>query len=107
MQSAFSWKFARKFRKLANVTVLVTLVVTLSRRSLAMVVRPREGPVMPEGVRKMIKGTADESSVKRAALFAYAAGATGILANPLLIAFYALQASHPEDGTSLGTLAVS
>ena len=48
----------------------------------------------------MIKGTADESSVKRAALFAYAAGATGILANPLLIAFYALQASHPEDGTS-------
>ena len=42
------------------------------------------------------------SSVRRAAFFAYAAGATGILANLLLIAFYALQASHPEDGTSLG-----
>ncbi len=42
-------------------------------------------------------------SVKRAAHFAYAAGGTGILANLLLIAFYALQASHPEDGTSLGS----
>ncbi len=42
-------------------------------------------------------------SVKRASRFAYAAGATSILANLLLIAFYALQASHPEDGTSLGT----
>ena len=42
-------------------------------------------------------------SVERAARFAYAAGATGILANLLLIAFYALQASHPEDGTSLGS----
>jgi hypothetical protein len=43
------------------------------------------------------------SSVKRAARFAYAAGAAGILANLFLIAFYALQASHPEDGTSLGS----
>ena len=42
-------------------------------------------------------------SVKSAARFAYAAGATGILANLFLIAFYALQASHPEDGTSLGS----
>lgn len=42
-------------------------------------------------------------SAKRAALFAYAAGATSILANLFLIAFYALQASHPEDGTSLGS----
>jgi len=42
-------------------------------------------------------------SVKRAARFAYAAGVTGTLANLLLIAFYALQASHPENGTSLGT----
>ena len=51
----------------------------------------------------MIKSTAGKSTVKRAALFAYAAGATGILANLFLIAFYALQASHPEDGSSLGT----
>jgi hypothetical protein len=43
------------------------------------------------------------TSVGRAALFAYAAGATGILANLFLIGFFALQASHPEDGTSLGT----
>lgn len=43
------------------------------------------------------------TSVRRTALFAYAAGATGILANLFLISFYALQASHPEDGTSLGT----
>ncbi len=42
-------------------------------------------------------------SVERAAFFAYAAGATSILANLFLIAFYALQASHPEDGTSLGS----
>jgi hypothetical protein len=42
-------------------------------------------------------------SVGRTARFAYAAGATGILANLFLIGFYALQASHPEDGTSLGT----
>ena len=42
-------------------------------------------------------------SVKRAARFAYAAGVTGTLANLFLIAFYALQASHPENGTSLGT----
>jgi hypothetical protein len=42
-------------------------------------------------------------SASRAARYAYAAGATGILANLLLIGFYSLQASHPEDGTSLGT----
>ncbi len=43
------------------------------------------------------------SNFRRAALFAYAAGAAGILANLFLIGFFALQASHPEDGTSLGT----
>ena len=43
------------------------------------------------------------SRVKWVALFAYAAGATGILANLFLIAFYALQATHPEDGTYLGS----
>src|SRR5215207_9119839 len=36
------------------------------------------------------------------ARFAYAAGATGILANLLLIAFFALQAGRPGDGPSLG-----
>ncbi|MDQ5827045.1 MAG: hypothetical protein M3441_22990, partial [Chloroflexota bacterium] len=51
----------------------------------------------------MTKSTAGKSSVKWAARFAYAAGTTGILANLLLIAFFALQASHPEDGTSLGS----
>ena len=51
----------------------------------------------------MITSTAGRSNVKRTALFAYAVGTTGILANLFLIAFFALQASHPEDGTSLGS----
>lgn len=51
----------------------------------------------------MIGITAGRSSVERTALFAYAAGATGILANLLLIAFFALQASQPDDGFSLGS----
>lgn len=42
-------------------------------------------------------------SNKWAVGFAYAAGATGILANSLLIAFFALQAGHPDDGFSLGS----
>ncbi len=42
-------------------------------------------------------------SVKRAARFAYAAGATGILANLFLIAFFAVLASNPDDGSSLGS----
>jgi hypothetical protein len=58
---------------------------------------------MPEGVKKMIQRTAGKSSVKMAARFAYAAGATGILANLFLIAFFALQATHPDDGFSLGS----
>ena len=44
---------------------------------------------------------ASKPGVRMAALFAYAAGTTGILANLFLIAFYALQASQPENGTSL------
>jgi hypothetical protein len=52
---------------------------------------------------KMITSRAGRSNVKRTALFAYAVGTTGILANLFLIAFFALQASHPEDGTSLGS----
>jgi hypothetical protein len=42
-------------------------------------------------------------SAKRTAYFAYAAGVTGILANLLFIAFFALQAGRPGDGPSLGT----
>ena len=42
-------------------------------------------------------------SVRRAARFAYAAGAAGTLANLFLIGFYALQASHPDDGSWLGS----
>ncbi|MGI5237925.1 hypothetical protein [Dactylosporangium sp. CA-139066] len=38
----------------------------------------------------------------RDALLAYAAGAVGATANLALIAFYALQANHPERGDSLG-----
>jgi hypothetical protein len=61
---------------------------------------------MPEGVRKVIKSTAGQSSVKRTVLFAYAAGATGIIANLFLIALYVLlglQAGRPEAQTSLGS----
>lgn len=38
----------------------------------------------------------------RTALLAYAAGAAGILANALLIAFYAFQFGRPEGGMSFG-----
>lgn len=51
----------------------------------------------------MVRATTQQSSVKRAALFAYAAGVTGVLANLFLIAFFALQASQPADGFSLGS----
>lgn len=40
-----------------------------------------------EGVRTLVESTA---------------GATGFLANVLLFAFFAVRASHPEVGTSLG-----
>ena len=43
----------------------------------------------------MVGSTAKNSGVKTTALFAYAAGVTGILANLLLIAFFALQAGNP------------
>src|SRR5215207_11727293 len=68
-----------------------------------MVVTQSGTPGTSEGVRELIRSTAGKSSVKWAALFAYAAGATGIFANSLLIAFFALQASHPDDGFSLGS----
>ena len=42
-------------------------------------------------------------SARRTAYLAYAAGATGILANLLLIAFFALQATHLDVGFSLGS----
>ena len=51
----------------------------------------------------MVETMASMPGVRIAALFAYAAGATGILANLFLIAFYALQASQPENGTWLGS----
>ena len=38
--------------------------------------------------------TADKSSVEWAARLAHAAGATGILANPLLVTFHAPQTSN-------------
>ena len=55
-----------------------------------------------ERMGEMIGTTAGRSRVNWVARFAFAAGATGILANLFLVAFFALQASHPEDGTSLG-----
>jgi hypothetical protein len=51
----------------------------------------------------MVRSMASKPGVKMAARFAYAAGATGILANLLLIAFFALLASHPDEGNSLGS----
>ena len=54
----------------------------------------------------MIRSTAGTSSVKMAAGFAYATGATGILANVFLIVFYALfglQAGRPDAQSSLGS----
>ena len=53
----------------------------------------------------MIRSAAGKSSVKWAVLFAYAAGATGILANLFLIALYVqlgLQAGRPEAQVSFG-----
>ncbi len=53
----------------------------------------------------MVGNTAGEPGVRMTARFAYAAGATGILANLFLIALYVLlglQAGRPEAQTSLG-----
>jgi len=53
----------------------------------------------------MVGKTAGKPGVRMAARFAYAAGATGILANLFLIALYVLlglQAGRPEAQTSLG-----
>lgn len=53
-----------------------------------------------------IRSTAGESSLERAICFAYAAGATGILANLFFIALYVrlgLQAGRPEGQTPLGS----
>lgn len=51
----------------------------------------------------MVGSKSGKPGVRMAAGFAYAAGATGILANFFLIAFFALQAGNPEGGTSLGS----
>ena len=83
--------------------VLITLFVTIGSRAPAMMIRQRDGVGTSEGVGKMIGSKEGKPGVKMAALFAYAAGATGILANLFLIAFYALQANQPENGTWLGS----
>ena len=51
----------------------------------------------------MIGSKVNEADLEQAALFAYAAGVTGILANLFLIAFFALQIGRPENGTWLGS----
>jgi hypothetical protein len=51
----------------------------------------------------MIGSKTVEADLGRAALFAYVAGITGILANLFLIGFYALQVGRPENGTWLGS----
>jgi hypothetical protein len=89
----------RKFRGF----FLVTFVVTVGRRSPIMVGRQRSAPGTSEGVRKTIRSTAGTPSVGKAALFAYAAGVTGILANLFLIGFYVLQVGRPENGAWLGS----
>ena len=83
--------------------LLVTLFVTLGRRTPTMVVRQRSAPGSSEAVRTMVGSKSGKPGVRMAAGFAYAAGATGILANFFLIAFFALQAGNPESGTSLGS----
>lgn len=51
----------------------------------------------------MIESRVGKPGIRWTAHFAYASGVTGILANLFLIAFYALQASQPENGTWLGS----
>jgi hypothetical protein len=55
-------------------------IVTLGRRPYAMVVRLREAPGSSEGVRTIVGRTAGQPGVGTAFRFAYAAGATLILA---------------------------
>jgi hypothetical protein len=52
----------------------------------------------------MVTNTPGKMGVRMTAPFAYAAGATGILANLSLFAFFGLQASRPENGISLGSI---
>ncbi len=54
----------------------------------------------------MVKSTASKPGVRMAYRFAYAAGATGLLANLFLITLYVLlglQGGSPENGTLLGS----
>lgn len=51
----------------------------------------------------MVESTAGRPMVTVVSDFAYAAGATSILANVLLFAFFAVRASRPEVGASLGS----
>ena len=57
---------------------------------------------MYANTRPPVAHPAHTSSSRRTAIFAYAAGATGILSNLFLIGFYALQVGRPENGTFLG-----
>jgi hypothetical protein len=59
---------------------IVTLFVTLGRRPSAMVVRQEEPPGSSEGVRTIVGSTAGQPGVRMVFRFAYAAGATLILA---------------------------
>jgi MFS family permease len=68
-----------------------------------MIVGQRSAPCTLEVVTTMVGSKSGKPGVRMAAGFAYAAGATGILANFFLIAFFALQAGNPESGTSLGS----
>jgi hypothetical protein len=83
--------------------LLVTLFVTVSRREPVMVVGQRSASCTLEEVTTMVGSKSGKPGVRMAAGFAYAAGATGILANFFLIAFFGLQAGNPESGTSLGS----
>jgi hypothetical protein len=51
----------------------------------------------------MAGGTVGKSKAWMVSWLAYSAGIMGTLANLLLIAFFALQASQPENETSLGS----
>jgi MFS family permease len=70
-----------------------------------MMVEQRGATGTLKGVRMMIVSAAGKPNLKGTSRFAYAAGATGILANLFFIILYVLlglQANQPGGGTSLG-----
>ncbi|HYZ05427.1 MAG TPA: hypothetical protein VE691_10110 [Rubrobacter sp.] len=81
------------------------MLVTVSRRAPVMMVEQRGATGTLKGVRMMIVSAAGKPNLKGTSRFAYAAGATGILANLFFIILYVLlglQANQPGGGTSLG-----